>query len=368
MDTGAKTSVAIITYIPSPYQVELFDAIAAMSSIEPTVVYVRERDSSRHWYIRERRHRSLSLEAEDRQRIGASIAAASLVVFSHYQSQEVRRLMRLRHGSRRPWCFWGERPGFRYPGFIGRLYRAHRLHVLRSSQAPIWGIGNWAIQGYSRELGARRSYFNVPYFSDLSRFTRPARLASRKARPRTFLYSGSLIDRKGVDLLASAFRRLAVQHPDVRLELIGTGRLLARLRGVLASVSDQVRFHGFKQWHELPALYRTADILCAPSRYDGWGLVVPEGLATGLPVIGTARTGAAIELLRSGRNGWIIPADDERQLYEAMLGAAELSDGELAEMSRHARQSVSGHTLRDGVRRFEEAVTGTIDAWRHGGP
>jgi glycosyltransferase involved in cell wall biosynthesis len=365
MDAGTKTSVAIIMYIPSPYQVELFDAIAAMGSIEPTVVYVRERDRSRHWYIRDRRHRSLFLQ-EDRQRIDTSIAAASLVVFAHYQSQEVRRLMRLRHGLRRPWCFWGERPGFRYPGFIGRLYRAHRLHVLRSTQTPIWGIGNWAIQGYSREFGAQRSYFNVPYFSDLSRFARP--VAPRQAGARTFLYSGSLIARKGVDLLASAFRRLAVQHPDVRLELIGTGRLLARLRGVLASVSDQVCFHGFKQWHELPPLYRTAHILCAPSRYDGWGLVVPEGLAAGLPVIGTARAGAAIELLRPGRNGWIIPADDERPLYEAMLSAAALSEDELAEMSRHARLSVAAHTLRDGVRRFEEAVTATIDAWRADAP
>jgi glycosyltransferase involved in cell wall biosynthesis len=53
-----------------------------------------------------------------------------------------------------------------------------------------------------------------------------------------------------------------------------------------------------------------ADVLCVPSRYDGWGLVVPEGLASGLPVIATDRMGAALEFVENGRNGWLIPAGD----------------------------------------------------------
>jgi glycosyltransferase involved in cell wall biosynthesis len=38
---------------------------------------------------------------------------------------------------------------------------------------------------------------------------------------------------------------------------------------------------------------------------------VPEGLAAGLPVIGTHQTGAAVEFIRPGRNGWLIPENDE---------------------------------------------------------
>ncbi len=72
-------------------------------------------------------------------------------------------------------------------------------------------------------------------------------------------------------------------------------------------MSERVEFAGFKDWNELPGEYASADVLCVPSRYDGWGLVVPEGLASGLPVIATDRMGAALEFVETGRNGWLIP-------------------------------------------------------------
>ena len=117
-------------------------------------------------------------------------------------------------------------------------------------------------------------YLNLPYYSNLTRFE-----ASRPAftnDPVTFLYSGSLSHRKGVDLLARAFLRLAAAHPHVRLKLMGEGRMEPRLRRELASC-DRVEWVGFKDWDELPAVYASAQFLCVPSRHDGWGLVVPEG-------------------------------------------------------------------------------------------
>ncbi|MEY2859189.1 MAG: hypothetical protein RLZZ74_3502, partial [Cyanobacteriota bacterium] len=103
-----------------------------------------------------------------------------------------------------------------------------------------------------------------------------------------------------------------------------------------------------------------ADILCVPSRYDGWGMVIPEGLAAGLPVIGTDSTGAAIELIKDSHNGWLIDTDSEEALYEAMFQAVKLSSEELANYSQAARDRAESHSLTQGVERFEQAATETL--------
>lgn len=270
--------------------------------------------------------------------------------------------MNQREAGAAPWCFWGERPGFRFSGLLGRSFRAWKLRTLRASSAPIWGIGEWAVDGWRGEFGSTRRYFNVPYFSDLNRFNQ----APRTSRPgrRRVLFSGSLIERKGVDLLAAVFRRVAGEHPALTLDIVGSGPLQAPLQSELVPLADRVVFHGFRQWSELPDFYARADVLCVPSRYDGWGLVVPEGLAAGLPVICTDRMGAAVDLIAPGVNGWVAKAGDPDSLYSALSAAARTSAGELGEMSTAAKRSVSQHQLEDGVSRFCGAAEGTLESWK----
>ncbi len=341
--------VFVLTDCPSPYQVELFNEIEAQGECELEVGYLRERDPDRSWNSPEIRHACVELN-------GAR--AADLVVFNYYRHAHAERLIEERAVSGGPWCFWGERPGFRQPAWAGRLLRRWKLAKLHASAAPIWGIGQFAIDGYREEFGTERAYFNLPYFSDLERFDVPMREENRE---RTFLFSGSLIERKGVDLLAAAFVRLAQEVPDVKLRIVGEGELRESLERML--VKERVEFAGFKDWSELPAEYARADVLCVPSRYDGWGLVVPEGLASGLPVIGTDRMGAALEFVESGRNGWLIGAGDEDALFAAMREAALMPVDELREMGCRARQSVSEHTLRNGATRFVDYAQRVVSQW-----
>jgi glycosyltransferase involved in cell wall biosynthesis len=180
---------------------------------------------------------------------------------------------------------------------------------------------------------------------------------------RVFLFCGSLIVRKGVDLLARAFVRLASEMCNAKLKIVGEGELRQTVEETLAPVRDRVEFVGFKDWNELPREYASADVLCVPSRYDGWGLVVPEGLASGLPVIGTNRMGAALEFIETGRNGWLIPAADEEALFEAMRDAALSSQTDLAALGLGARESVSTHTLENGAARFVNFAKEAMAGW-----
>jgi glycosyltransferase involved in cell wall biosynthesis len=200
---------------------------------------------------------------------------------------------------------------------------------------------------------------NLKRFSDKSSAT-----TASGSHSRTFLFSGSLINRKGIDLLARAFVRLLEEGHDVRLKIVGDGELRSVIENSLSTEKSKVEFVGFVDWDDLPGHYTTSHVMCVPSRYDGWGLVVPEGLASGLPVIATDRMGAAVEFVEAGKNGWLIPAGDEEAILIAMREAATLPSSKLADMARNARESVREHSLEHGASRFKLYASQAISSWQ----
>lgn len=358
--------IVIVTHLASPYQVELFNLLAASGSIELEVIYLHRTTRTRRWKATPILHKAVCLDEEPGRfkEMRQKILDADIVVFNYYAHILAFRLLNARAASGKPWCFWGERPGFRKPQWFGHLLRRWCLSSLHNSQAPIWGIGRFAVKRYRMEFGTHRAYCNIPYFSDLQRFQTVAKSPKPERFQRVFLFSGALIRRKGVDLLGRAFLRLADELSNVRIRFLGEGPLRRPLAQTLQPVRDRVEFLGFKDWQELPACYAAADILCVPSRYDGWGLVVPEGLASGLPVIATHCTGAAMEFIETGRNGWLVPGGNDSVLYTAMREAALLTDAKLAEMSCRAQESISEHSLQHGVERFIRAADDGFANWQ----
>jgi len=81
-----------------------------------------------------------------------------------------------------------------------------------------------------------------------------------------------------------------------------------------------VQFEGFVPHSRLSQEYLTSDVLVLPSRFDGFGMVVTEAMACGLPVIVSSAVGAA-DLVEHGRNGWIFQSENSQQLAEMMTVA-----------------------------------------------
>lgn len=350
--------VLVTTPLPVPYQVELFDGLAASGKVQLTVLYEVLRHGSRLWDFPQLDHEYLVLDGTPAEEALALLDSSDLVVFSGYQRSDLRRLIRARAMSGRPWCFWGERPGFHLPRWLGQYYRALMLPDLRCRDIPIWGIGSWAVAGYRQEFGRKRLIANIPYFSRLSEFLAINRTAAEEA-PRRILFSGSLVKRKGIDLLLRAFLAIADEHPALELHLIGDGPLREPLRRMALGKADRVHFHGFRQWCELARYYGDADILCAPSRYDGWGLVVPEGLASGLLVISTDCTGAALDLIDPDI-GWIIEANQYRPLVTALRAAVSTEGAERIARIRRGRARASAQDVSAGVPRVLKAIDETL--------
>jgi glycosyltransferase involved in cell wall biosynthesis len=136
--------------------------------------------------------------------------------------------------------------------------------------------------------------------------------ARARARPLKAIWAGTFSLRKGAHYLIEAWRLLGAGE-KARLEVYGQPQVPPRLG---AATPGNVTFHGSVPKPVLFQAYQSADVLVFPTLSDGFGLVVTEAMAHGLPVITTDRAGAAD--LVSPDNGLIVPAANPRALADAL--------------------------------------------------
>jgi glycosyltransferase involved in cell wall biosynthesis len=115
--------------------------------------------------------------------------------------------------------------------------------------------------------------------------------------------------RKGIRILLDAMQHLLPDYPDTLLLVGGAGEDQETLvRQALAlGIADRVVFVGPVQ--DPYDFYRRLDVFVLPSLDEGFGLVLLEAMATGVPVIGT-RVGGVPEILTHGVNGWLVEPGD----------------------------------------------------------
>lgn len=124
---------------------------------------------------------------------------------------------------------------------------------------------------------------------------------------------GQFIHRKGFDVLLKAWQNCPKEYG---IYIIGAEPTEEYLNLQRRLGLTNVHFVGFKTKNELQEYYQAADLFVLPTREDIWGLVVNEAMASGLPVITTNKCVAGMELVEDGKNGFIIPVDDEKALAD----------------------------------------------------
>jgi teichuronic acid biosynthesis glycosyltransferase TuaC len=118
---------------------------------------------------------------------------------------------------------------------------------------------------------------------------------------------GSLIRPKGHLTLIRAFARIAPQHPELRLYILGEGPLRSELESLVRDLDlqDRVRLPGKRPNEELPKWFNAADASLLVSEREGWPNVVTESLACGTPVV-ASRVGGMPEILHSSELGILV--------------------------------------------------------------
>ena len=149
----------------------------------------------------------------------------------------------------------------------------------------------------------------------------------------------ALTPTKGIQYLLKAFSELNL--PNSELWFIGGGAASSPLKPVINKYSrSNIHFMGTYPQNELPKLYSQGSVFVLPSIADGFGMVVPQAMACGLPVIVTENVGAA-DFVDEGVNGFKIPIRDVETLKDRIIRLYENRDL-LQEMSQKALRSVSG--------------------------
>ena len=122
------------------------------------------------------------------------------------------------------------------------------------------------------------------------------------------IYVGRLLGHKGVDLLVKALSKMKASHPDIRALIVGSGPERERIRQLAESLGleENIAFLGeVKDNERVFALMKSSKVLALPSSREGFGLVVLEANAAGVPVVTLRhKDNAAQELIREGVNGF----------------------------------------------------------------
>ena len=142
--------------------------------------------------------------------------------------------------------------------------------------------------------------------------------------------------------LLRAFAAAALADPI--LVFAGEGPLRAQLEAEAAALGlrDRVRFLGFVNQSQLPAIYTAADVMVLPSEYEPFAVVVNEAMCCGCPVIASDRVGAARDLVLPLRPEFVYPCGDLDALAHLLKTA--LAD-------------------RPSLQRFSRAALARMRAW-----
>jgi glycosyltransferase involved in cell wall biosynthesis len=149
----------------------------------------------------------------------------------------------------------------------------------------------------------------------------------RSGAPLRVLYVGSLSFQKGLLDLATMIEALA----DEPFRFTLTGSVLPESTGVVSRIARHADLVGKVAQADLPAHYRNADVFVFPTIQDGFGMVLAQAKAAGLPILATANCGGP-DMIVPGEDGWILPIRDP----EAFVRQLRWCDGHrdaLAEMA-----------------------------------
>ncbi len=191
----------------------------------------------------------------------------------------------------------------------------------------------------------------LPIFADLKELLAlgAKRLRSQSPavdRPLQILYVGRLSPEKNLGLLLSACARFKKSDSAFSLRVVGDGPEKNILQNLAARLDIQNNVE-FVDWtNDIASELSRADVFCLTSNHEGWGMVLQEAAAAGVPIV-TTDVGCVGELLYDDVSALVVPVDDLDALVKAL---GRMTDFELRQsLSKQAYVKVAKTALEENL-------------------
>jgi glycosyltransferase involved in cell wall biosynthesis len=187
----------------------------------------------------------------------------------------------------------------------------------------------------------------------------PIELDPHRTPGHTIVAVGRLVQQKGFDLLLKSFARVADHIPQWSLVIWGEGPERATLEAQRDALGlrDRVAMPGVTQEHG--GWLRGADIFVLSSRFEGWGIVIGEAMAAGVPTISFNCQWGPGEMIVDNVSGILVPDGDVAAMGEAI--AALCKDPERrAQLSQAARIASMRFRIDSILGQWEDAITDAL--------
>ena len=337
-----KPRLSFYTNIPSPYNLDLFEALSIYFNLQ--VIYYSSIESGRLWAINTEslNYKSTILETNFIGKLFQKFKSEfhfssgilryilfdksdSIILGGNYFSPNTYIVLITARLKNKKIYWFGERLLPIESTFKKHLKYLLLLPVFRFCHG-ILCVGNAAIDSY-KSYGYKGNCYNIPYsindsfynklILDSDKFNKLENLLN-PTKKLIILTSGSLIQRKGVDNAIIAYLNLPIEIKNkTKLWILGDGPLRDELES-LDDKSGEIHFLGFIAPEILPYYFNMSSLFLFCSRYDGWAVVINEALSAGLPVIVSNKVTAS-ELIKNDVNGYVCNSDNIDNYIESLV-------------------------------------------------
>jgi glycosyltransferase involved in cell wall biosynthesis len=217
-------------------------------------------------------------------------------------------------------------------------------------------LSSFARQTFVDEGTSDERLIVLPLGADVGAFRPGAQVATARTQrilaggPLRVVCVGTVSYQKGLAALA----KVVEQVDNERVEISVVGPALPESEPVLRRLRSRpgVRIVGYVPQHQLPAVYAQADVFLFPTVQDGYGMVLAQAQAAGLPVLASTHS-AAPDCLRHGDNGWLVEPGD----VQGMIDVLNWCDRE-----RSSLATMAARVYRDGWPRSWATVAADFEA------
>lgn len=320
--------IAIVTNIPSPYRVTFFNELHKIIGNNLLVMYCAGNEPNRKWIVSNLYHNHVFLKKN------------ILNFLSKYIYLNIDIINQLKKFSP-DIIITG---GF-YPTMLLAIIYARTKKLVHFINSDSWSLTESDLRFYHKFLrkilykstdgflpvslkGKKNFELNykipeekitiVPYVIDNNNYIKHI----RNEKKYHLVFSGQFIERKMPFFFIEVCKELNSRIKDLSVLLLGDGPLFKPSIELLEKNKIKYYSAGFVQPMDIPNIMSYAKLLLFPTKQDGWGVVVNEAFALGLPVITCDNAGVSHDLVINGDNGYVLNLDIDlwvEKTYEVLI-------------------------------------------------